>query len=693
MKKEKTKKDSWGEISAMLPAGKYARNSMSLKPGSNASVFVVNCSPSKERFLLKCINKTKVSEKELLGTEERALRSLSSAHVVKLIDVFENNKWKCLVFPFIEGQELDEQIIHKIDSMSFFSDAEIKDFGIQIAQAVIDMSKASPSPIIHQDIKPRNIRVDNKGKYTLLDLGIARFKDTNWKRALAKGAYGYSSPEQIYGVLDFPGRPSVTFSSDHWSIGTIMYQMATGKHPFDYDANKTLNGVLIDPKHYNPHLDDSLATIIRRLLSRHACDRYASPQALLDALNGKEQIRPTAFGEKAVLHNYMTTRIGRDFIKTYSAKSGPITIPAGLVVPERNIPQDTKAFTKLKGQDYKLMVDPETYLLVLKGGSQVTKKFFRQQHKDQLIMDTFAKQVEIGADYFVTPYFFIENLDDDALMLTTALYEEAVTYTQKQGWGLPLYGGLFMSTSVISNAQTRKKILNEVLASSDGLSGIYLVAECREEGSAPIKNLEYLIGLRETINTLSQRMPVVLAYGDVFALGMIPFGLTGIVAHPYASARKINMATKRDNLEKAEQRKKEGKTLKMKKTPPQYYAPPLLNFIRVSEELDTMYFNSMYGQELTCNCPFCDTLFVEAQKNKKVFELSWKDEDRYNHYMYHIVAEANRIKAMTPAKGKAYMTERIDNAIELYKKINASKQALHAHSQGDFLKSWKDCFK
>lgn len=128
----------------------------------------------------------------------------------------ENDRYKFFLFPFIAGQGLDELLGKRKQNQQPFLDDEISDFAKQMAQAVIDMHNAG---VIHQDIKPRNIRITPEGKFVIVDLGIARFKKDG-KRGIGRGAYGYSSPEQIRGALGI--ETPITFSADHWAIGIIV---------------------------------------------------------------------------------------------------------------------------------------------------------------------------------------------------------------------------------------------------------------------------------------------------------------------------------------------------------------------------------------------------------------------------------------------------------------------------------------
>ncbi len=655
-----------------------------LPRGANAEVFLLS-SPQSENLLLKAIDKKKKKERDLEGTEESALRRVNSKFVVPLLDAREDNRYKFLLFPFIEGHDLHELIKERQGTKQPFSNKEILTFAKQMAYAVIDMNKAG---VIHQDIKPRNIRVNTDGDYLLLDLGIARFKETG-RRGISRGAYGYSSPEQLYGVIEIPGKPHITFSSDHWAIGTIMYLMATLKHPFNFDANLTMCSPVKDPKHINPHLDRNISNIILTLLNKHAIDRYITPRVFLDALNGTPPVPREAFGGKIILNSYKRTPISREFIQKYKDKvDKEHHVPHGIVLPSQNITRNNKPLITLKAQGYHLFVDPETYLEMVNKSTSTLNRYLGQRNKKRLISSTLEKQLNAGADYLISPYFFIDNVDGNALPLTTFLYEESFEYLNKQNLKIPLFGGLFMSRTILVNEKSRKKVLDDVSATTDELAGIYLIAETTEIGSMPVKDRDLLKALAEIVMTLSKKLPIVLGYGDIFALGLIPFGLSGIVSHPSPSARKMNMP---QLMKKEEGKKKKGKK-SFGRTPPQFYAPNLLNFVRVTGELDKLLKSEEYDDVLMCNCPFChNSLLHEAKRDPDIL-IKWKDEDRYNHYIYNLTKDANILKKLSPLEGKKRFLSKIRTAKSFYKRMRADSIALNPHSEGDFLEAWEESF-
>lgn len=680
------------EIAANFPELKFS--AIKLSRGSNADVFVME-SDDGNKFVLKAIDKAKKKEKDLTGTEEAALRKVKSDYVIQLLAMKETKNHKFYLFPFIDGRGLDEILAER---KQFFSNEEILSFAKQMAQAIIDMHKAG---VIHQDIKPRNIRTTPDNGFVILDLGIARFKEDG-KRVISRGAYGYSSPEQIWGALHHPHMPPTTFSADHWAIATIMYQMATLKHPFSMDADMAVNEPITDPQKINGDLGDNISKIIKTILNnKHASGRYPTPESLLEILNGREYKPQGIFKQPVVLFSLKRTRVGgREFVNEYKADViDEILIPHGVLLPAGSITKKNEFLNPLRGQGYHLFVDPETYIRNITEGASFTQKFFSKVDQDKLISDTVNLQLKCGADYLISPDFCVEDANSNELKLTTVLFKETKKYLENEGRDVPLFGGLFIGRNILANGESRKRVLDELLPATDGLDGIYLVVDTAT-GSMPINDRDLLIGLRTFVEILSKKLPVVLGYGDIVALGLIPSGLSGIVSHPYPSARKININSIRNNYiakRKKEKAGKKEKEIPWPKPEDQFYAPQLLNFIKVTGELDKWITSDQYnrlGEIIVCDCPFCNKagIFQKAKTDRDISKTPWKKEYRSNHFIYNLAKDVNIMSQKTSADARKYFLNKIKTAKTFYDEIKKSDAQLHAHSKGDFLNSWEESF-
>ena len=211
----------------------------------------------------------KVLREEFVGDEEfiERFRSeacsvarLSHPNIVRAYDVGEDGDIKYIVNEYIHGDTLKKAIKEKapFDSRSTINVA------IQIASA---LSQAHKAHIVHRDIKPQNILVGTDGVVKVTDFGIARAAtaSTMTTTANAAGSVHYFSPEQARGGY-------VVEKSDIYSLGIVMYEMVTGRVPFDGDttvavAIQHLQEEMTPPSVYAKNLPISMEKIILKASS------------------------------------------------------------------------------------------------------------------------------------------------------------------------------------------------------------------------------------------------------------------------------------------------------------------------------------------------------------------------------------------------------------------------------------------
>lgn len=205
--------------------------------------------------------------------EARAAASLSHNNIVNVYDVGQDGFVHYIVMEYIDGVTLKDLIMRRAP----FDNDEILGVAIQIASA---LNHAHKHNIIHRDIKPQNILVTSNGTVKVTDFGIAK-ASTSKTITVANNTMGsvhYFSPEQAKGSF-------VTAKSDIYSLGLVMYEMATGKLPFDGDtpvsiAIKQINDLLPDIKQYNANVTESIEKIIIRATDKFASKRYTNADEL-----------------------------------------------------------------------------------------------------------------------------------------------------------------------------------------------------------------------------------------------------------------------------------------------------------------------------------------------------------------------------------------------------------------------------
>ncbi len=231
-------------------------------------------------------------------SEARAASALDHHNICIVYEVDEHEGTPFIVMQFLSGQTLKEVIGGKALAAD-----QILDFGIQIADA---LDAAHTNGIIHRDIKPANIFVTQRGEVKVLDFGLAKLAtapemiqsreeahspirttapltgDTLSRPGAAIGTVAYMSPEQVLAQ-------EVDARSDLFSLGVVLYEMATGHVPF---KSGTISGVFrrilhdmpVPPSQLNPALPKGLERVINKAVEKSPELRYQSAGDLRDAL-------------------------------------------------------------------------------------------------------------------------------------------------------------------------------------------------------------------------------------------------------------------------------------------------------------------------------------------------------------------------------------------------------------------------
>lgn len=210
--------------------------------------------------------------------EAQAATSLSHPNVVNIYDVGEEDDLYFIVMEYVEGLTL-KQLIQKRGVLPI---EETVDIMIQITSAI---AHAHANHIVHRDIKPHNILISPKGEAKVTDFGIARAMTsaTITHTNSVMGSVHYLSPEQARGGM-------VNEKSDIYSLGIVLYEMATGIVPFSGDtavsiAIKHLQSELPSPKSMNPALPQSIENIILKATAKDPFHRFQSASDLEEDLH------------------------------------------------------------------------------------------------------------------------------------------------------------------------------------------------------------------------------------------------------------------------------------------------------------------------------------------------------------------------------------------------------------------------
>jgi eukaryotic-like serine/threonine-protein kinase len=211
---------------------------------------------------------------ERFRREARAVAQLSHPHIVGVIDYGEDQGRPYIVLEYVEGETLKERIRRNGE----LDVSEAVAYAIEIARA---LGAAHARHIVHRDVKPQNVLIDEEGSAKVTDFGIARSLDDDGLTADGRvlGTTDYVSPEQALGH-------HVTGQSDLYSLGIVLFEMLTGSVPFRGEnqvavAMKHVREELPDVQALRPEVSASLAAVIDRATAKDLHERYRSDEELI----------------------------------------------------------------------------------------------------------------------------------------------------------------------------------------------------------------------------------------------------------------------------------------------------------------------------------------------------------------------------------------------------------------------------
>ena len=221
--------------------------------------------------------------------ESQAVAMLSHPNIVSVYDVSSSKDSDYIVMELIDGISLK----YYMEKKGVLNWKETLHFAMQIAKA---LEHAHSRGIVHRDIKPHNVMVLKNGSVKVADFGIAQIMSTtNTMTQEALGSVHYISPEQAKGSR-------VDSRSDVYSLGIVMYEMISGRVPYDGDTPvavvmKHINGNAPLPTTLNPNTPKGLEQIIMKAMAQQPKDRYATATAMLYDMDEFRKDPTTVFPE------------------------------------------------------------------------------------------------------------------------------------------------------------------------------------------------------------------------------------------------------------------------------------------------------------------------------------------------------------------------------------------------------------
>ena len=209
--------------------------------------------------------------------EVRTARQVSHPNVCRVWDIGEHEGTQFLSMEYVDGESL-ASLLKRIGRLPLDKALDVS------RQLCAGLAAAHDQKILHRDLKPGNVMLDSRGRVRIADFGIALLAEEIGEPELAVGTPGYMAPEQLAGR-------EVTFRSDIYSLGVLLYEIFTGRRPFEAVTFAELLRLQEDssppsPSRWVDGLNPAIERAIVRCLARDPEDRPASVRAVAAALPG-----------------------------------------------------------------------------------------------------------------------------------------------------------------------------------------------------------------------------------------------------------------------------------------------------------------------------------------------------------------------------------------------------------------------
>jgi eukaryotic-like serine/threonine-protein kinase len=226
---------------------------------------------------------------ERFRQEARAVAKLSHPNVVAVIDAGEDGGYPYIVFEYVEGETLKQRIAR----VGALDTQEALAYAIEIARG---LTVAHARKMVHRDIKPQNVLIDNEGRAKLTDFGISRQLEQDGMTATGRvlGTTDYVAPEQAMGR-------GADQRSDVYSLGVVLYEMLIGQVPFHADsqvgvAMKHVNEELPDVQQRRPEVSAAAALVVERATMKDPERRYQDVGEMIDDLSTALEVEAARAG-------------------------------------------------------------------------------------------------------------------------------------------------------------------------------------------------------------------------------------------------------------------------------------------------------------------------------------------------------------------------------------------------------------
>ena len=314
----------------MLSVGMILGNQYEIKEkigaGGMSIVYKAKCQKLQRNVAVKVLRSEFAKDEAFVNSfraEALSAASLSHPNIVGIYDVGQDQGYHYIVMEYVEGKTLKELI----ETKAPYDHQTVLKYGMEIVSAI---RHAHMKRIIHRDIKPQNILITNEQTLKVTDFGIARAVDSSTlvSTGSAIGSVHYFSPEQAKGKY-------IDETSDLYSCGIVLFELATGRLPFEADSHitvalKHINEDIPLPSQFNKDINPSLEAIILKATQKRPELRYQDAEDMLQdiqqlSMDPFYKITPTQID-----HNQATilmTPEETDFIRNNSREKEELDIP------------------------------------------------------------------------------------------------------------------------------------------------------------------------------------------------------------------------------------------------------------------------------------------------------------------------------------------------------------------------------
>ena len=631
-------------------------------------------------------------ENNRLQREIDIMKSVSHKYLIKYVDDFvsedEAGKSYFLVMEFIDGTNLRE-VLNKHEKLQEAKSIEIFKQILEGLQYLHNIrGENSGTGIIHRDLKPENILLQRNGEIKIVDFGISKVIDFTSLTSTGEifGTGPYMSPEQITDSKHIDKR------SDLYTTGVILYEMLTGRFPYDFLyqpelIEKIKNAPPIPPRRRELSISNKVENLILKLLSKNPYQRFTKVSEILesiDLLTETVEIKKYDLSPKFHLRLYTDKTVLEEFTKR-DRHFGNVVFPANLEnVPSckgllKNIREDDNikviidpatvrlaypAYTETKGV-CELPYAPENYEVVT---PEYLEDFTKQQEYVKQVLD---KQTELDTDILLSPFHYIHNssvgygpernLIGEWFDLDCKLTKESIDYRNCQYPEKEIYMGICIRADSLHNKETKKYLLNTF--SSLEADGFLIYADCIDSKTKEITLFHYVDFLLE-LQKWTQKPVIAGRINAGLGLGLLSFGIAGFTS---GTARFESF------YEGLYSEPTDAYNMYSR-----YYFPELLTTVAISRKVQTK-FDQIVSTIGTCNCHYCN-----GKDNPEIV----KDKNAHLHFLEHISNETNSIKEISQEEAINRYLLQIDTAIENYNNLKGVFKA----DEYSFLSKWKNIF-